>query len=239
MFSIDSYIKLISDLKDLNYNFVSYNEVNKLERNIVLRHDIDMSIDLAYDMALIERDMGVSSHYFILVRSGLYNIFEPETSDKLNKIVEFGHSVGLHLDASIYCDDRSGLEKYAEYECKVLESVINKGVEFISFHRPVDSLLDYDQNIAGRMHTYQTKFFKDIGYCSDSKGGWYYGHPLDHDAIKEGSALQLLTHPIWWNNTGNSVQTILDHLSVVNMKKYRDILSDNCIPYNSKLKLKF
>jgi len=37
-----------------------------------------------------------------------------------------------------------------------------------------------------------------MGYCSDSRGAWHHGHPLDHPAVAEGRALQLLTHPIWW-----------------------------------------
>jgi hypothetical protein len=37
-----------------------------------------------------------------------------------------------------------------------------------------------------------------MGYCSDSRGGWYHGHPLDHPSVAQGRALQLLTHPVWW-----------------------------------------
>ena len=53
-------------------------------------------------------------------------------------------------------------------------------------------------SLADRRNTYESKFFKEIGYCSDSRGGWHHGSPLDHAALGEGRALQLLTHAIWW-----------------------------------------
>ena len=60
-------------------------------------------------------------------------------------------------------------------------------------------------------HTYEPKFVKDIGYCSDSRGGWHHGHPLSHSSVKEGKALQLLTHPIWWITKGKSAEKKLNN----------------------------
>ena len=68
----------------------------------------------------------------------------------------------------------------------------------ISFHRPQPNLMPFDRPLAGRSNTYESRFFEDIGYCSDSRGAWRHGHPLQHAALAEGRALQLLTHAIWW-----------------------------------------
>ena len=42
-----------------------------------------------------------------------------------------------------------------------------------------------------------------MDYCSDSRGAWFHGHPLDRRSIKGGTAMQLLTHPLWWCGKAN------------------------------------
>ena len=37
-----------------------------------------------------------------------------------------------------------------------------------------------------------------MGYCKDFRGLWRFGSPLEHVAVKERRALQLVTHPISW-----------------------------------------
>ena len=60
--------------------------------------------------------------------------------------------------------------------------------------------MSLDKKIAGRINTYQSLYIKRILYCSDSRGDWYYGNPLKCLKEKNNQAIQLLTHPIWWDN---------------------------------------
>ncbi|MBT3172708.1 MAG: hypothetical protein HN333_14900, partial [Rhodospirillaceae bacterium] len=76
--------------------------------------------------------------------------------------------------------------------------MLGRSVPMISFHRPAPALQGREGRIAGRMHAYEPRFFREIGYCSDSRGAWRHGHPLDHAAVVKGKALQLLIHPLWW-----------------------------------------
>jgi hypothetical protein len=86
----------------------------------------------------------------------------------------------------------------AERECRMLEDLIGCQIEVFSLHRPAPKLLDRDLMVPGRINAYGSRHFRDIGYCSDSRGAWYHGHPLEHEAVAAGRALQLLSHPIWW-----------------------------------------
>ena len=45
------------------------------ERQIIWRHDIDMSVHRAYSLAKLERGLGVKSTFFILPHSEFYNFF--------------------------------------------------------------------------------------------------------------------------------------------------------------------
>jgi len=229
---LDEYSVLLKKFIELGYKYVKYENINSGKRHIVLRHDVDMSVDDAYKVALIEYSLNIKAYYFILVRSELYNIFDPLVSKKILDILNMGHMIGLHFDTSLYAST-DDLDYFAEFECQVLEKLINSSVTIISFHRPEKKMLNNNDLIAGRIHTYQPKFFSDIGYCSDSKGDWLYGHPLQHESIIKNTALQLLIHPIWWARSG-SIQQKLDNLSVDNFNKFKRSLSNNCIPYQFK-----
>jgi hypothetical protein len=60
--------------------------------------------------------------------------------------------------------------------------------------------------VAGRLNAYGRRFVKDMGYCSDSRGAWRFGAPLDHPALAEGRGMQLLIHPFWWTEPSLSPQ---------------------------------
>ena len=96
----------------------------------------------------------------------------------------------------------------------MLEGLLGRSVTVISFHRPASALLGYSHQLAGRRHAYEPRFFNEMGYCSDSRGEWGHGHPLENSAVSAGRALQLLTHPDWWTSEGReTVQTRLDRFA--------------------------
>jgi hypothetical protein len=201
---------------------------------LILRHDLDMSIQAAIPIAKIEKSLGVVSTYFVLLRTEMYNPYSAAGRHDLLHLLELDHDLGLHLDASNYRDDDQSLERAVAFECDALEALIGRPVETVSFHRPTESLLDGRDRIAGRRHTYENFFFKEMAYCSDSRGAWRHGHPLDLPAIADGRALQLLTHPIWWNATaGEGVQEKLDRFASLRYRLLREELGRNCETYDA------
>ena len=163
-----------------------------------MRHDVDLCPDKALCIARIEGDLNVGSTYFFLVSSEFYNIFAPDSLRCLHAISSLGHEIGLHFDAAPYDHGPPAMDAFAEAECQALAAATGRPVEIISFHRPVPYLRGMPDNLGGRSHTYQPKYFNDIEYCSDSAGEWSHGHPFDRQAFMNGKALQLVTHPIWW-----------------------------------------
>ena len=63
-FSIKEYKKLIKFFKSLGYNFVFFSKNIKKNKNILLRHDVDIDILKAYEMAKIENKLNIKSTYF-------------------------------------------------------------------------------------------------------------------------------------------------------------------------------
>ena len=79
----------------------------------------------------------------------------------------------------------------------------------------------------------QPRFFSEMGYCSDSRGLWRYGHPLNHEAVEKRRSLQLLTHPIWWVSDFRSVQEKLLGFLRKHFFKTDTILADECEPHET------
>lgn len=197
-FARSDYAALLGGLRELGYTGAGYDAVLPDAAHLILRHDIDVSPDLALPLAEIEAAQKLPAYYFFLVTSELYNPAAASVRGVIARLLALGHHVGLHFDVAVYPAD-ADLDRAAARECRMLEDIAGRAVQMISFHRPAATWLGNSAMIADRAHTYQPRYFKDIGYCSDSRGGWHNSEPLKHDAVAARHALQLLTHPIWWS----------------------------------------
>jgi hypothetical protein len=237
-FSSDTYCALIDAFRIRGYHICGFEDARPDARDLVLRHDVDMTIEAARDLARLEKQIGVTSAYFVLLRSELYNPQTPENTEMLSEILSLGHTIGLHFDAALYPDNAKLLDTAAARECETLETLLGREVQTISFHRPRKSLVPYNGTLAGRLQTYAPKFFSEIGYCSDSRGEWGRGHPLDHAHIATGKAVQLLTHPIWWMLSGANREDKLRAFVAAKFSSIEHNLSEHCEPYRYLLNRK-
>lgn len=200
------YAELLSALRALGYECCTLDQVRPVEGQLFLRHDVDLDLRFAADMAELEALNGFSSTYYVMVSSEFYNVFTFDSLSCLRRIVEAGHEVGLHFD-SVGCRDiTDDLDSKVKCEMAYLGAAVGRPVRSISFHRPIPALQNMDRTVAGYLHTYMPKFFSEMRYFSDSGGGFRFGHPLSHESIQRRAPLQLLTHPIWWFQPGNSTK---------------------------------
>jgi hypothetical protein len=197
-FSTGNYFHLLDILSSDGYATMDFSTVDPIRKHLVLRHDIDFDMDVAATLARKEQEHGYSATYFVMLGSEFYNPLSGSGREALASIASYGHKIGLHFDVAIYGEDDDALTLAAEKECRILEMLSGQAVKVISMHRPPAKLIGENVNFAGRLNTYAPRFTKDMGYCSDSRGAWHYGSPLESDAVQQGRALQLLTHPIWW-----------------------------------------
>ena len=231
-FTPDAYAALLDQFVARGYQVRGYADALPDQAHLILRHDLDMSIQAARATADIEAKRGMKAHYFVLMRTEMYNPWSAQGRADLGAIADAGHDIGLHLDASLYPDDLDALDDACATECDALAQVLGRPVNIVSLHRPQAGLLGLKRSLGGRPHSYQPRFFRDIGYCSDSRGAWRHGHPCDHPAVAEGRALQLLTHPIWWSSDGDAIAK-LESFASVRDKLLRSELAANCEPYRA------
>ena len=218
-FTHSGYRFLLSRLLEDGYVAAAFEDAERLldrgERFLLLRHDIDFDLAPALAMAHIEAEMGLFSTWFFLLRTEHYNLFSAESSRAIEEILGLGHRLGLHFDCVAY--PGAGLDKlnaHCAAEATLLERWFGADVTTVSIHRPPAFVIGSDQALtAPRLHTYMPLFMQQMTYLADSRGLWRYGEPLDSPAFAQRQPLHLLVHPIWWRDVETTpVQTLADFI---------------------------
>jgi len=202
-FSLEGYRELLVAFKSAGYYFCQYNEINKYlfegQPFVILRHDIDISLRAALEIARVEQELEVQAIYFVTLHSPFYNLLSHLNAEVMLKIHQQGHQIALHLDHITHEEDCARalaeidvLAKFYPYIQTQLASLHSpNNLE----HFPIEAFKQL-RNVYGHILT------KDMSYISDSTGRWRYGHPLDSEALSSRKPIQLLTHPIWWLQDG-------------------------------------
>jgi hypothetical protein len=209
MFSYNEFKNLIGIVHQ-NLPIVDYTDVkDNTDKFCILRHDIEFSIDRAYKLAKIEKELGVVSTYTVQVRNNTYNALSEKNIDLISKIKELGHHIGLHQNppSSMKLDT---LKDYIMRDINILEDCYGFEIDRFAFHRPKKEYLNCYIELDNKINCYDKKFFHffenkpeslEILYLADSNHKWKYGYPLDFNFSKINK-LQLLTHPFSWSNSG-------------------------------------
>lgn len=204
-FTEDNYVRLLEKIVE-HYEIIgfTYEEILKVRKAVLLRHDVDFSLNRALKLAQIEYRGGVRSTYFIYLHSLYYSVWELEQFKIVKNIIHMGHGIGLHFDPAFYKKTRDigagvSLEECAEYEKKIAEDIFDVDINAVSFHNPeaADVLDLKDQYYAGMVNAYSAVIGEQYKYCSDSNGYWRFERL--EDVIDYGyDKLHILLHPAWW-----------------------------------------
>lgn len=216
-FTYSHYEKILDLIKKTDYKVTFFNESYLYEKELILRHDIDVDLEKAYRMALIENKYNIKATYFVLVRSPLYNIFDRFNSDLIKGILDLGHQIGLHFDEAYYgSNDAENFIKYVDSEVQILKDYFDNKIFAVSFHRPSQFLLQSDIKLKNNLiNTYARNFIKEFKYISDSRRMWKEGCLCSY-LEKTGAdysgpdRIQALVHPIWWSDKNLSTQDTME-----------------------------
>lgn len=202
-FSRATYSALLKTLAESGYQFSTFLEeadrqpADASGRQCLLRHDIDISMDFAVDMARVEHEYGARSTYFVMLRSPMYNLMSRQCANALTQLVDLGHDIGLHFDAG--CPRRRGmtLEEDIRFEIDTLSGLLGKRVRAFSFHQPSEDVIRLRIDIPEVINTYHPDHLRGYKYISDSNRVWREINPFE--LVAQGfERAQILIHPIWW-----------------------------------------
>ena len=212
-FTYKEYERMLCLLLE-DYEFISFSRAKfsreKLERKVLMRHDIDQSLERTQRIAEIEADLGISSTYFLLFRSPFYNLFSSDQEKLVMNLIEKNHYIGLHFDYSGYTFHTiSQLANQIMLEAGFIQKFFHAKVDAVSFHRPFDINYLKKLELSVYPHAYERIFLEDYKYFADSRGKWRFGSPLESPEFQEKKNLQILVHPEWWSeNEQDCLQTV-------------------------------
>ena len=236
-FTYQAYRGLLSLLQKSGYTIRNYHDYTDISRCVILRHDIDTSLDQAIKLAEVEADAGVRSTYFVLLRTDFYNVASKTAQRTLHHIQSLGHEIGLHFDEAAYTPvlNPDKVVQNIIKECGLLSALLETEVSAVSMHRPSTATLEADYYIPGIVNSYGTTFFRDFKYLSDSRRRWR--EPV-FDIIRSGeyNRLHILTHAFWYHEKEEDIaQTVGTFIRFANQERYRQ-MAENITDIHSILR---
>jgi len=208
-FTYDAYVNLLNFLRS-RYRIVPFREVSKAcEPFLILRHDVDGSLEAALEMARLEKDLGVSSTYFVLFSHKLYNLLEKDALNTVKEILKCGHEVGLHYEVESYESYGRGLEETLKKEVELLQYLLDVRVYSIACHNVSlcgDPFRDVDTGYINASDPELCEL-----YVSDSSRAWCL-EDLSRLLSFSCGRVQLLIHPFLWTRKACSRRVLLERL---------------------------
>lgn len=171
---------------------------------VVLRHDVDLGLGPARDLADCERSWGLRATYFIRADDRAYSLRSPANVSMIRRIAQW-HEIGLHavVTDTPECDtDPAKLVTTLQGQRAYLEEAVGVSIGGFSFHKPGQGFLWGDPLISG-LHNAYAGTFRDR-YVSDSGGRFSRSVAQRAVALARNRGSQLLIHPVWWGRMASS-----------------------------------
>ena len=210
-YRLDAYESLLESFQDAGYEFSGFDPTDPPEPGeILLRHDVDLSVARALAMAECEHRLGVQSTYCLLAGAPAYELMRPRTVRMLQRIAKLGHDIALHFDPHAYWkhDDNPDSDLVAakvDDELTLLSRLLDREISTASFHMPPPWVLD--RSYEPFVNTYAPPFFSEIEYFSDSSQKWTTQPPFPNGLAE---TFQLLVHPGLWHDEHRPMAEIVD-----------------------------
>lgn len=183
-FELDHYRELLRAVRAGGYRYAFFDS-EPGEGDLLLRHDVDLSLDAALRLGELEAAEEAAATYFLMTESVFYNLASPEGVAAIERLRELGHRVGLHaVHPRAALDDRFD--------------------PVVAWHNPDPEYMSAP--VEGAANVMEPRFFSPETYRSDSNARWRHGCPHADLAAGRFPWLQLLTHPEIWAYPGETMR---------------------------------
>jgi hypothetical protein len=204
-FSLSHYRELLDAARSGGYRFARFGDGPK-DRDLFLRHDVDLSLDAALQMAELEAQERATATYFLMTESVFYNLASKEGIVAIERLRKLGHRIGHH---AVY----PNVQLDARFE------------PVVAWHNPDPKYMSAP--VAGAVNVMAEPWFSPPTYRSDSNQRWRSGCP--HDELRAGTFpwLQLLVHPEIWVYEGATMgQTMRSMLEAEHERRLEQLRDD-------------
>jgi hypothetical protein len=204
-FDLSHYAELLGAAKAGGYRFAFFDR-DPEPGDLLLRHDVDLSLAAALRLAETEAEAGAGGTYFLLTESVFYNLASEEGRGAIERLRALGHRVGLHaVWPRVAFDERFD--------------------PVLAWHNPDPPYMS--EPVAGAANVMEPRFFSPATYRSDSNQRWRHGCPHEELAAGRFEWLQLLTHPEIWAYPGSTMrETMLAMLDAEKERRLEQLAAD-------------
>jgi hypothetical protein len=199
-FELAHYGELLEAAKRGGYRFRFF-DGGPEPGDLFLRHDVDLVLDAAVELAELEATEDVRATYFLMTESVFYNLASGEGRAALDRLKALGHRVGLH---AVW--PRAELDERFD--------------PVVAWHNPDPEYVN--EPLDGLVNVMAPPWFMRETYRSDSNQRWRSGCP--HAELASGAFewLQLLTHPEIWVYDGVTMRETM--LSLLDCERERRLV---------------
>ena len=198
-FDLAHYRELLDAAKAGGYRFATFDR-SPLGGDLFLRHDVDLSLGAALQLAELEAEADAQATYFLMTRSVFYNLASEEGEHALSRLRELGHRVGHHaVNPNVDLDARFD--------------------PVVAWHNPNPEFMA--GLVEGAVNVMSEPWFSRDHYRSDSNHHWRAGCPHTELAAGEFEWLQLLTHPEIWVYPGETMRETM--LAMLDAEREHDL----------------
>ena len=191
-FDLGHYRELLQAARAGGYRWAFF-DAEPRDGDLLLRHDVDLSLDAALRTAELEAEEGAAATYFLMTESVFYNLSSSEGRAAIERLRQLGHRVGLH---AVWPNAR----------------LHERFDPVVAWHNPDPEYMSAP--VAGATNVMQAPWFSPDTYRSDSNQRWRHGCPHEELAAGAFPWLQLLTHPEIWvypgRTMGETMRAMLD-----------------------------
>jgi hypothetical protein len=187
-FTLEHYREILRAARVGGYRFAGF-DGPPARGDLLLRHDVDLSLEAALAMAELEAEEGAPTTYLLMTRSVFYNLASREGEAALERLRALGHRVGLH----------------AVYPEADLDERFDR---VVAWHNPEPAYMTAP--IDGAANVMEETYFDPATYRSDSNQRWRSGCP--HEELRTGAFpwLQVLVHPEIWVYPGETMSRTMN-----------------------------
>lgn len=219
-----SYKLILRSALDQGFGFIDFFNLNLDEHGklIVLRHDIDFSLAMALEMAVIDASCNIKSTFALQISSPLYNPFTAFGIKTVNEIQQLGHNIVLHYRASSAAAVGE-IREDVNREMQVMRAYFPYIQPVFVWHNPPSSNLLSDIEVPGLVNAYSASYVRDMHYISDSV---LRHSPEDFlSSLSKHNYLYLLLHPIiWMSEKSDMVSMIASALKEVILESAKECI---------------
>jgi hypothetical protein len=172
-FSLKHYFKTLYDY--INAGYVILPDA-KVRRHIHLRHDVDLSLACALELAKEEQKRDISATYYIMLHSALYNAHSTDSIEQIREIRRLGHNIGLHIDTRCHLPN----------DFQTISLILGERVG------------DWRKHLSTITPEFVVPEPRPKGYKYISDSGMNFREGCFCNHIGKWDKMEILIHPAWW-----------------------------------------